>query len=89
MAEFLKDPNDVLDYQWDWSAWLADGETIQTSTVLVPDGITKDSDSKTDTAVTVWLSGGTVGENYRVVSRITTNQARTADRSMLIAVHER
>lgn len=87
--EFLKDPNDVLDYQWDWSAWLADGETIQTSTVLVPDGITNDSDSNTDTTVTVWLSGGTAGLNYRVVSRITTNQGRTVDRSMLIAVHER
>lgn len=89
MSLFLKDPNDVLDYMWDWSSWLGDGEAIQSSTVLVPDGLTKDSDSNTDTAVTVWLSGGTVGQNYRVVSRITTNQARTVDRSMQIAVHER
>jgi hypothetical protein len=89
MSLFVKDPNDVLDYRWDWSSWLASGETIQTSTVTVPTGITKDSDTNTTTTVTVWLSSGTAGQTYRVVSRITTSQGRTVDRSMFIKVDER
>jgi len=45
MTRFLKDPDAVLDYGFDWSDWLADGETISTSTWTVETGITKDSDS--------------------------------------------
>lgn len=29
---YIKDPNAVLDYQWDWSAWLPDDDTIASAT---------------------------------------------------------
>jgi len=73
MAEkstFEKDPSAVLRYQFDWRAysnqgissdWLADDETITTYTITTQTGLTKDSDSQSNGAVTVVLSGGTAG----------------------------
>jgi hypothetical protein len=81
----IKDPDSVLDYTLDWSAWL-DDDTIVTSTFLVDSGLTKDSDSKTTTTTTVWLSGGTAGTNYGITNRITTTAGRTADRTFRIWV---
>ena len=85
----LKDPNAVLDYAIDWSAWLAASETISTSTWTVPTGITQDSESETTTVATIWLSGGTAGVTYTVTNRIQTNQGRTDDRSFKVRVVER
>lgn len=86
---FVKDPNAVLDFKVDWTSWLQAGETISTSTFVVPSGITKNSESNTTTSATVWLSGGTGGGTvYKLVNRITTNQARTEDRTLEIRVEE-
>ena len=97
---FLKDPNAVLDYKFDWKAltngngdsdWLASGETISTKTVTVDSGITKDSDALTDTntSVTVWLSGGTAGVDYEVACKIATSASRTDERTIKIQARER
>jgi hypothetical protein len=89
MESLVKDPDAVLDFGRDWSPWLATGEQITTSTWIVPDGITKDSESNDTTTATVWLSGGTAGETYEITNRITTNQGRTDDRTLRILVRER
>lgn len=89
MREFLKDPNAVLDYRFDWSSWLAASETISTSAMTVSAGLTKDSESNTTTTATVWLSGGAEGTRYTVQNRITTNQGRTDDRTIQIRVSNR
>lgn len=86
---FVKDPDAVLDYGVDWSAWLATDETISTSTWIVPDGLTKDSDSNTTTTTTVVLSSGTAGQTYQVTNRITTSDSRTDDRTFIVRVRER
>lgn len=85
---YSKDPDAVLDYEVSWASWLAAGETISTSTFAVPVGITKDSESNTTTAATVWLSGGTVGQSYTVTNHIVTSQGREDDRSMQIQIRE-
>lgn len=88
---FFKDPDAVLDYKFDWSDWLASGETISTRTITPETGITVDSDSITDTStsVTVWLSGGTAGNVYDVACLITTSDSRTDERTMKIRCQER
>ena len=88
MSEFLKDPNAVLDYKFDWTSWLASGETISSQTTTPSSGLTVDSSSITDTgkSVTVWLSGGTLGNTYTVVNRVTTSSSRVDDRTMRIKV---
>lgn len=73
---YILDPGDKLDYKFDWEDWLGTGETISTYTVTVQTGLTKVSDSKTDTLVTVWLSGGTARTIYSVTCQVTTNAGR-------------
>jgi len=82
---FYKDPDAVKDYQIDWSTWLGT-DTIATSTWTVPAGITKASDTKTDTTTTAWLTGGTLGTDYSLVNRITTTGLRTEDQTIVIKV---
>lgn len=86
---FTKDPDAVLDYQWDWSEWLAVGETIASAVITVPVGLTLDSQDDADTTITAWLSGGTVDEGYQVTCSITTNDGRTDDRSIYLICRER
>jgi len=84
-----KDPDDVLDYSRPWGKWLATGETITTSSWIVPTGITKGSDTYDDTSATIWLSGGVAGGDYLITNRITTSAGRTVDRTFRIQVRER
>lgn len=85
----LKDPNATLDYGFDWSEWLATGDTISSSDWTVPAGLTEVSASNTTTTATVFLSGGTAGSSYDVVNRITTANGRTDDRTITIRVVSR
>jgi len=89
---FSKDSEAVLDYKFDWDTnYLEVGETISSATVTAESGITKDSDSITDSdrTVTVWLSGGTAGEKYTISCKIVTSLSRTDERSIYIKVYER
>lgn len=84
-----KDPDAVLDYTLDWDAWLADTDTIASAVFTVASGLTKDSEEFTDDTSTVWLSGGTAGESYKVSCRITTVAGRREDRSFYVDMKER
>ena len=81
-----KDEDEVLDYVLDWSNRLASGDTITTSTWIVEAGIDKDSDSKTDSTTTIWLSGGTDGVTYTLTNRVVTAGGRTMDQSVDLPV---
>lgn len=89
MITYIKDPQSVLDYGFDWSDWLDTDDVVSTSTWTVPAGITEDSDAKTDTTTTIWLSGGTVGSKYRITNRIVTDDGRTEDRSFYVKVEHK
>lgn len=97
---FIKDPVAELDYVFDFKAltngrgdsdWLEVGETILTKTVTVDSGLTKESDTLTDTntSITVWLSGGIAGQNYKVTAEIVTSAGRTDKRTATVRVKER
>lgn len=86
---FIKDPDAVLDYGFDWSDWL-DSDTISTSDwIISPAGLTEDSASTTTTETTIWLSGGTIDVVYTVTNRIVTAGGRTEDRSFTLRMSER
>jgi hypothetical protein len=85
----IKDPSAVLDWMFDWSDWLASGETIVDHTITVDTGITKDSSTEDAGKVTVWLSGGTAGENYKVACLIETSAGRKDERTIWIKVMNR
>lgn len=88
--KFTKDPDAILDYQWDWSAWLATvGDTLAAVAFIAEDGITVDSSEFSDTAATAWISGGTLGTTYSVVCRVTTTGGRVDDRTAELKIVER
>lgn len=103
-SEWVKDPDAVLDYKFDWMAstngsgssdWLAALETIASHTitispVTVPPLVADSStETDTDTSVTVWLSGGLAGEEYKVECEVVTSGSRTDERTMKIKCEER
>jgi hypothetical protein len=93
MSTYVKDPDAVLDYGFDWSDWLRTNETITASTWSIDPsdspGLAKDSDSFDNTATTAWLSGGEADEEYEVTNHITTSDGREDDRSHKIKVRQR
>lgn len=89
IPQFIKDPASVLDFQWDWSSWLAPDETINTFDVEPDTGITKGSAAQTAGVIDAWFSGGEVGKFYYVACTITTSQGRTDTRRIQIAVINR
>lgn len=89
MSTYTHDPDAVLDYAFDWSAWLAASETIASFTVTVPDGLELDSSDEATGIVTAWLSGGDDGSAYSVTCHIVTNQGREDDRTIRLRVRER
>lgn len=91
MAAYLKDPAEVKDYGIDWSALLADTETITTSTWTVPTGITAPATpttAPTATVATIWLSGGTAGTSYRITNHVLTSEGREFERSFTVTVED-
>jgi hypothetical protein len=86
---FVKDPSARLEWLFDWSDWLQDGETIVTSSVTADSGITVDTVSHGDSSAVAWLSGGTAGTSYRVTNHITTSETRADERSINVRVMDR
>ena len=87
--QYTKDPSAILDWAYDWTDWLAAAETITDHTITPDTGITVDSSTEDAGKVTVWLSGGTAGINYKVACLITTSAGRTDERTIWIKVVER
>lgn len=84
----IKDPDATLDYAWDWSAWLPEGDQIA-SAVVTATGVTVDQQAHTPTTVTAWLSGGEPGRTASATCRVTTSQGRTDDRTITLSLSHR
>jgi hypothetical protein len=84
-----KDPDEVLDYQLDWSQRLGP-DTISSSTWLVVTGsVAIQSNSKTTLSTTVWLSGGEADEVCELLNRISTSGGRTMDQTVRLKIKTR
>ena len=86
-----KDPDDTLDYVFDWYD-SGDGflgvDTITSATFTATTGLTIDSQSNDTQTATVWLSGGTSGQTYTVNCRIVTAAGRSKDASVDFLIEE-
>lgn len=88
MRTIDKSPGAVLDYGHRWTRWL-DGDTIASSTFIVPTGLSSVQKSHTATTTTVWLAGGDVGKSYNVINRISTAAGRIDERTIVVRVVQR
>ncbi len=89
MSTYVKDPDATLDYGINWTPWL-DGDTITTSQWFIDTGVTQvGSDTFDDTSTKVFIGGGTPGEKYELVNRITTAGQRTDERTIFVRIRQR
>jgi hypothetical protein len=89
----VKDPGDVLDYEFDIAPALAGDPTDQVASVsvtLVPSGnpgdLTLGRVSARGTAAVLWLSAGVAGVTYAVQISVGTQAGRVIGRSVLLPV---
>ena len=86
----LKDPQETIDYAVDWSDFMAASETISGSTWSVSStALSIGTVSATTLVTSAFVSGGVNGDVYRLTNKITTNQSRVAERSVMVRVEER
>jgi hypothetical protein len=86
-----KDPDSVLDYRLSWDDWLEESEQIVSSTWTLSDGEEVES-SFTARETTLWISGGTEGEELSMTNHIVTDSlpvAREEDRTLIVLVEQK
>lgn len=90
---FIKDPDEVLDYQINWAVRLDVNDIVTVSDWLepTPDTLTIDDErlSEDGKVTTVWFSGGVVGTTYKITNRVVTVAGRTMDQTIKVKIKER
>jgi hypothetical protein len=84
-----KDPDEVLDYPFEWSAYLLPTTDTITSASFEALGVVVDSTANTTTTATAIVSGGVVGVSASVTCTINTAQGRIVQRSIFLKIKER
>ena len=86
-----KDPNAVLDYSVDLTAWLAliPGDAVASKVITVSGGLTKGAESFTGNSVSVFVSGGVLGATEWINFRYTTTNGRTDERTVFLLIADR
>lgn len=89
-SSYVKNPGDRKDYAVDWRPELAahDGDAIASSTWTVETGLTQATPAPSTAGgiSTIWLSGGTLDEDYTVTNTVVTTGGRTYVRSFEVLV---
>ena len=90
MNLFQKQPADKLDYDLDFSDWMATDDTLTgaVATSSVPDELIIESVTISGQTVKVWISGGTSGTTYKVTATVTSSQGRIKELDFKIRVKD-
>lgn len=92
LAKFEKQPDDVQDFDIDFSEWLtgmADTAPGPTGAdVTVDTGLTILASALNDGVVKVWTSGGTDGVTYKITATVTTAGGRVKQAEIRVKVKE-
>ena len=75
MSVWTVDPADQRWFEFDWSSFLAAGETISSYTVTCDANLTKLADAATTTTVLIQVYGGTAGTQSLITCVINTTNA--------------
>ena len=88
MNIFQKQPADQLDYDLDFSEWLADTDTMTgvTATSSVPAELPILSAQIVGQIVKIWIAGGVDGATYKVTAIVSTAQGRIKELEFKIRV---
>jgi hypothetical protein len=83
---FQKNTTAVLDYTWNYAAWLGGTDAIASAAWHTPAGISAVSMEASTATTTVWLSGGAPGNVYEITNVIWTTSGRTQVRKFEIGI---
>lgn len=93
MTIYLKDPASSVDYSLDWTGWLTANEAITSTQWSIDpsggDAPTLGAETAAGATRSVFVSGGALGQRYRLNCNIQTDGGRTVDRSLIIRIAER
>jgi len=95
MPHFLIDPDERLDFTFDWASFLAEGgsppDAIAGASFTIvptdggsPTGPLLSGEASSASAATVFVSNCRVGAIYRLTNRIVTTAGRIAERSITL-----
>jgi len=91
LGTFTKQPNEVLDYDIDYTSWLSETDFV-VSDITTVDGVGLVIDSSivinSGTKLKIWLSGGTDGATYKITARVTTSDARVKEDEFRVRIKE-
>lgn len=85
LRSWNQQPEEVLDYDMDFSAWLGTDYITDSSITATPTGLTV-STTFTNTVAKAWCSGGTAGTCYLVEVTINTFAGRTKEKCFHLRV---
>lgn len=89
LGKFIKQPNEILDYDVDYSDWFTNrSDTPASITVEVEPGITLVGSSLTGSVAKVALSGGVDGNTYTITVRMTTDSGMVKEADFQVKVKE-
>lgn len=88
-ATIIKDPDENLDYSFNWADYLSPSSDTIESVVFAAVGATLGTVSNTTTLATAFVSGGVSGSTATLSCAITTAQGRVAQRSVFLKIKER
>lgn len=88
MSTFLHGPDDTIIYDFDYSDWLNQDETITDSTWTPDSGIAVESDSSTATTTAAKVSVTVRSGTLRAVNHITTSLGEQLSRTLTLIIEE-
>lgn len=89
LGQFVKQPDDVLDYDVDYSQWLnTDDHVVSAQVEVEPSGLSVQSSHVFSSRVNIWLSGGTAGNSHKVTVTATTSVGRVRQDEFRVKIKE-
>lgn len=83
---FKKTPLEIYDYGFNFAPRLDTGDTISASVWTIPAGLTAGAPGNNTTTTSIFLSGGTVGNDYACINRVTTAGGRVIERDFVVRI---
>lgn len=89
LGKFTKQPNEVLDYDVDYTDFFSirTDQPVSFTVVMTP-GITLAGSARVDKVVKVVLSGGEIGKKYKITVRLATDAGVVKEADFEVLVKE-
>lgn len=89
LGKFSKQPQEILDYDVDFSKWFSNRTDSPVSfTTVVEAGITLVNATLSGNVVKIVLSGGTSGQQYKITVRLTTALGLVKEADFVVKIKE-